>query len=214
MGRKASLKTVLPARDRLTSNQGLPAEAARLLGRDRAKGAKALICEIAKPFRAALKRAAIVNSILTMGAQRQDSRVGENVPLARSPAFLIVHPWGDEQCSWGLFGVCVMSGGEFETGLLAIFALIIGSALAVAFHWVPFLSNPPLPSDDELRQALEEFWTLRVAVDAAERATAARSSDSQSAPPAPFSPNGENIRVLYPDGQKTGSRRHVRISRR
>jgi hypothetical protein len=127
--------------------------------------------------------------------------------------FLIVHSWGDEQCSWGLFGVCVMSGREFELGLLTVFALVIGSALAVAFRWVPFLSKPPLPSDDELRQALEEFWTLRVSVDAAERATAARSSDSQSAP-VPFSPNGENIRVLHPDGQNTGSRRHARISRR
>jgi hypothetical protein len=107
-----------------------------------------------------------------------------------------------------------MSRGEFEIGLLTVFALIIGSALAVAFRWVPFLSKPPLPSDDELKQALEDFWTLRVAVDAAERATAARSSDSQSAPPAPFSPNGENIRVLYPDGQKTDSRRRARISRR
>ena len=106
-----------------------------------------------------------------------------------------------------------MSGREFELGLLTVFALIIGSALAVAFRWVPFLSKPPLPSD-ELRQALEEFWTLRVAVDAAERATAARSPDSQSAPPAPFSPNGENIRVLYPDGENTGSRRRARISRR
>jgi hypothetical protein len=105
-----------------------------------------------------------------------------------------------------------MSGREFELGLVTVFALVIGSALAVAFRWVPFLSNPPLPSDDELRQALEEFWNLRVAVDAAERA--ARSSDSQSAPPAPFSPNGENIRVLYPDGQNTCSRRHARISRR
>jgi hypothetical protein len=107
-----------------------------------------------------------------------------------------------------------MSGGEFELGLLTVFALIIGSALAVAFRWVPFPSKPPLPSDDELRQALEEFWTLRVAVDAAERATAATSSDSQSAPPAPFSPNGENIRVLYPYGEDTGSRRLARISRR
>ena len=106
-----------------------------------------------------------------------------------------------------------MSGREFELGLLTIFALIIGSALAVAFRW-SFLSKPPQPSDDELRQALEEFWTLRVAVDAAERANAATSSDSQSAPPAPFSPNGKNIRVLYPDGQNTGSRRHARISRR
>jgi hypothetical protein len=102
-----------------------------------------------------------------------------------------------------------MSGREFELGLVTVFALVIGSAIAVAFRWVPFLSNPPLPSDDELRQALEEFWTLRVAVDAAERATAARSSDSQSAPPAPFSPNGENIRVLFPD-----ARRRARISRR
>jgi hypothetical protein len=107
-----------------------------------------------------------------------------------------------------------MSGREFELALVAVFALVIGSALAVAFRWVPFLSNPPLPSDDELRQALEEFWTLRVAVDAAERVTAARSSDTQSAPPAPFSPNGENVRVLYPDGQNTGSRRRARISRR
>jgi hypothetical protein len=106
-----------------------------------------------------------------------------------------------------------MSGREFEIGLLTVFALIIGSALAVAFRWVPLLSRPPLPSDDELRQALEEFWTLRVAVDAAERATAATSSDSQSAPPAPFSPNGENIRVLYPDGQNAGPRRRARISR-
>jgi len=106
-----------------------------------------------------------------------------------------------------------MSGREFEIGLLTIFALTFGSALAVAFRWVPFLSNPPLPSDDELRQALEEFWTLRVAVDAAERATASRSSDSQSASPAPFSPNGENIRVLYPDGQKAGSSRRARLSR-
>ena len=106
-----------------------------------------------------------------------------------------------------------MSGREFEIGLVAVVALIIGSALAVALRWVPFLSNPPLPSDDELRQALEEFWTLRVAADAAERAAAARSSDTQSAPPAPFSPNGENIRVLYPDGQNTGSLRHARISR-
>jgi hypothetical protein len=106
-----------------------------------------------------------------------------------------------------------MSGREFELGLLTVFALVIGCALAVAFRWVPFLSNPPLPSDDELRQALEEFWSLRVAVDAAERATAARSSDSQSAPPAPFSPNGENVRVLHPDGQNTGSRRRARISR-
>jgi hypothetical protein len=107
-----------------------------------------------------------------------------------------------------------MSGREFEIGLLVVFALTIGSALVVAFRRVHFLANPPTPSDDELRQALEEFWTLRVAVDAAERATTARSLDSQSAPPAPFSPNGENIRVLYPDGQKTGSRRHARISRR
>lgn len=107
-----------------------------------------------------------------------------------------------------------MSGREFELGLVTVFALIIGSALAVAFRRVPFLSDPPLPSDDELRQALEEFWTLRVAADAAERATAARSSDLQSAPPAPFSPIGENIRVLYPDAQKTGSRRRARISRR
>jgi hypothetical protein len=55
-----------------------------------------------------------------------------------------------------------MSGREL--GLLSVFALVIGSALAVAFRWVPFLSKPPLPSDDELRQALEKFWTLRVAV--------------------------------------------------
>jgi hypothetical protein len=107
-----------------------------------------------------------------------------------------------------------MSGREFEIGLLAVFALIIGSALVVAFRRVHFLSNPPLPSDDELRLALEEFWTLRVALDATERATAARSSDSQSAPAAPSSPIGENIRVLYPDGQKAGSRPHARISRR
>ena len=106
-----------------------------------------------------------------------------------------------------------MSGREFEIGLLAVFALTIGSAIVVAFRWVHFLSNPPLPSDDELRRALEEFWTLRVAVDAAERATAARFSDSQSAPLGPFSPNGENIRVLYPDGQKAGSRRRARLSR-
>jgi hypothetical protein len=107
-----------------------------------------------------------------------------------------------------------MSGREFELGLVTVFALVIGSAIAVAFRGVPFRSKPTLPSDDELRQALEEFWTLRLAVDAAERATAARSSDSQSAPPAPFSPNDENIRVLYPDGENTGSRRRARISRR
>jgi hypothetical protein len=107
-----------------------------------------------------------------------------------------------------------MSGREFEIGLLAVFALTIGTALVVAFRRVHFLSNPPLPSDDELRQALEEFWTLRVALEAAERATAAKSSDSQSALPAPFSSIGENIRVLYPDGQKIGSRRRARISRR
>ena len=104
-----------------------------------------------------------------------------------------------------------MSGREFETGLLTAFALIVGSALTVAFPWVPFLSNPPLPSDDELRQALEEFWTLSAAVNAAERATAASSSDSQSAPPAQFSPYGENVRVLYPDGRKAGSRRRRMI---
>jgi hypothetical protein len=107
-----------------------------------------------------------------------------------------------------------MSGREFELGLLTAFALTIGSALAVAFRWFPFVSNPPLPSDDELRQALEELWTLRVAVDAAERAAAARSSASQSAPSAPFLSNGENVRVLYPDGQKADSRRRARLSRR
>ena len=96
-----------------------------------------------------------------------------------------------------------MSGREFEICLLIVFALTIGSALAVAFCWVPFLPDPPLPSDDELRQALEEFWTVRVAVDAAERATSAKSSDSQSAPRA--SPNGENIPVLYPNGQEVGA---------
>ena len=51
-----------------------------------------------------------------------------------------------------------MSGFEFEIGLLTVFALTIGSALAVAFPWVLFLSNPPPPSDDELGQALEELW--------------------------------------------------------
>jgi hypothetical protein len=40
--------------------------------------------------------AAIVNQMLTMGAQRQDGRVG-NALLTRSPVFLIVHPWGNEQ---------------------------------------------------------------------------------------------------------------------
>jgi hypothetical protein len=110
--------------------------------------------------------------------------------------------------------VCVMSGRELEIGLLTAFALTIGSALAVALHWFPFVSNPPLPSDDELRQALEEFWTLRVAVDAAERAAAARSSASQSAPSAPFISNGDNVRVLHPGGQKTDSRRRARLSRR
>jgi len=34
--------------------------------------------------------------MLTMGAQRQDGRVG-NALLTRSPVFLIVHPWGNEQ---------------------------------------------------------------------------------------------------------------------
>jgi hypothetical protein len=149
-----------------------------------------------------------------MGAQRPGQSSLEKCVPDSIACFLIVHPWGDEQCSWGLFGVCVMSGREFEIGLLAVFALTIGSALVVAFRRVHFLSNPPLPSDDELRQALEEFWTLRVALDAAERATAAKSSDSQSALPAPFSSIGENIRVLYPDGQKIGSRRRARISRR
>jgi hypothetical protein len=107
-----------------------------------------------------------------------------------------------------------MSGFEFEIGLLTVFALTIGSALAVAFPWVLFLSNPPPPSDDELGQALEELWTLRVAADAAERATTAGSSNSRSVPIAPFSPDGENVRVLYPDGQKAGYRRHARLNRR
>ena len=67
---------------------------------------------------------------------------------------------------------------------------------------VPFNPRPPLPSDDELRQSLEEFWALRIAVDAADRAAAALESDSQSAPAAPSSPYGENVRVLYPNGPR------------
>jgi hypothetical protein len=65
---------------------------------------------------------------------------------------------------------------------------------------VPFGPRPLLPSDDELRQSLDEFWALRIAVEAADRAAAALESDPQSAPAAPSSPYGENVRVLYLDG--------------
>jgi hypothetical protein len=63
---------------------------------------------------------------------------------------------------------------------------------------VLFGSSPPLPSDEELRQSMEELWALRIAVEAEERAAAAIESDSQSAPPAPSSRS--NVRLLYPDG--------------
>jgi hypothetical protein len=51
-------------------------------------------------------------------------------PVSIITLFLIVHPLGNEQRSWGLLE-CVMSGREFETDLLSAFALTIGSALGV-----------------------------------------------------------------------------------
>jgi hypothetical protein len=72
---------------------------------------------------------------------------------------------------------------------------------------IPFRSTTPLPSDEELRQSLEEFWALRIEVEAAERAAAALESASLAAPGAPSSPYGENVRVLYPDGPRGRPRR-------
>jgi hypothetical protein len=54
---------------------------------------------------------------------------------------------------------------------------------------------------------LEEFWALRIEVEAAERAAAALESASLAAPAAPSSPYGENVRVLYPDGPRGRPRR-------
>ena len=46
--------------------------------------------------------------------------------------FLIVHPLGNEQRSWGALWSSIMSGREFETDLLSAFVSTVGTTFGVA----------------------------------------------------------------------------------